>query len=347
MSPGSPDAWPPRRDAATWEPSSTDGHQRGRRAVSTVLDAALFMLLVAAAIGLLYAVPDGGDAGGSDRTVAPATATTLATSIQTVEYAPGPAGDRGPERDARGTTAELLATATVAEARLDGDRLVAAPNYTAAVREAATATLGRLGHDLEGQFRTRWTAMEGADLEGGLVVGPAPPADADVHAATLDVPLGTRSETGPGATGWASGALENDSVGSPDTVGRSMRDIAHDDGCEGVATAVARRVVGTLYPPQQGRTALLAGEDPAERTGERYERAADAVFTGGQSLPASVTDGEPGSGAERVREANALLEDGLADHVESTACSSISGPKAAAAAARPQVVTVTVRVWSP
>lgn len=362
--------------------------ERGRtRAISTVLDVALFLLLVSAAIGLVYAAPRAGGpaAGGTpdvDPDVAAEATTTLATTTTTVRYAPAGAGEDAPQQPARGTVAEHLAAATVANAALEDRPLHQAPRYEAAVRNATRATRSRIQAGTAVQVRTRWEPLPGSDLRGELVVGPSPPPDADVHAATLAVPVASARETGIGAPAWteaaggwpgnttASGRAGDDSGGDAGTAddsrtgadvpaaslagesvaaptNRTLVEVAERRGCAGVATAVARRVVGARFPPERTGVALRArggprvGGDLRERTVARYRTAAVAAGLEPGDVPVDVE----GSDGDAARATNAALVRGLADDLEPTACS-YGTATAAAEAAEPDAVTVVVRTWS-
>jgi hypothetical protein len=160
------------------------------RAVSTVLDVCLCLLLVSASVLTLLAAPvDGEDpaAGTADEL-----ATTLAAGTTTVRYS-GPTGTRA----VHGTHAGLLATATRTNRTPEsGGR------FRTAVRSAVRGVLD--GDDWTARVRATWRPYEGADPTA-VVVGPTPPPDADVHAATTSVPSGLQP-AGPGATRAAAGS---------------------------------------------------------------------------------------------------------------------------------------------
>lgn len=169
------------------------------RAVSTVLDVALFLLLVGAAVAVLYAAPDGSGASErADADAAPAVATTLATTTTDVEYQPT-AGDETVVD--RASVLTLLARAAVASAG-HGDDGGIAPRYAAAVTEAVRGELRALERDRRVQVRATWEPLPGSGLRGEVTVGPKPPASADVHAATTTVPLGTARRSGVPAVDW-------------------------------------------------------------------------------------------------------------------------------------------------
>ncbi|MEF8886628.1 MAG: hypothetical protein V5A30_02390 [Haloarculaceae archaeon] len=148
------------------------------RAVSTVLDTMVFLVLVSAAALVVTAPP-------VEPVNAPAddTAEVVATSTATVEYEFG----RGEtvRRHASGTYAGLLARAAVANATLGGEHLApAGPAFAASVRKETSAVLGA-----NVQVSARWAPYPGAPVAGQVTVGPDPPPRADVHVARFRVPV--------------------------------------------------------------------------------------------------------------------------------------------------------------
>lgn len=144
------------------------------RAVSTVLDVAVALLLVGAAVATLAAAP-----APSTRPAAPvadATAERVATVTTTVPV--------GGERRSHATLAGHLAAAAVDGARLDGDPVVETP-YPARV---ANETDALTGHRVS--VTARWEPYPDAPLLGTVVVGGCTPPDAEVAARTLTVPSG-------------------------------------------------------------------------------------------------------------------------------------------------------------
>jgi hypothetical protein len=142
------------------------------RAVSTVLDVAVCLLLVGVAITTLIAgIPVNNAIGES--TDADATAARLATVTADVT-----------NRDARvshGTVASHLATAAVASATI-GDAPVDSTSYPESVRnETASITEEQV------LITVTWEPYPNAPLRGRLVVGEEPPPDADVAVRTITV----------------------------------------------------------------------------------------------------------------------------------------------------------------
>lgn len=316
------------------------------RAISTVLDAAIFLLLVSAAIGLLHAIPDA-EGGDSDPDVAAEATTTLATSMQTIEYRPAPGGDAPAgtaNRTDRGTIAELLASATVANAQFRGEAVTSSPNYEAAVRAAAERTIHGFTDDVEVQIRTRWRPLDDSELRGDVVVGPSPPMDADVHAATIAVPVGTGGAAGSPRDG---GSAQDDGVPATaitvpvdtEDAGGAAREgwsgtVAAD--CGELAAAVASDVVGTAFPPERTAIGMRVPGAQKDLLEARYDVAANGLrFDDASYYP------EMSVGAR-----NDLLVTELAQPFRAV-CRGYDSPEAAAERANPDAVLVSVRTWSP
>jgi hypothetical protein len=149
--------------------------------VSTVLDVAVCLLLVGAAVATLAVAPQSSDRSGTPD--ADATASTIATVTTTVR-----AGD---DRRRHDTLAGLLGTAAVAAARVEGDPVVETAYPAAVETETAALTADRA-------FVTAtWEPYPGAPVGGRVEAGEEPPANADVAATTLVVDAGV---TSPGRT---------------------------------------------------------------------------------------------------------------------------------------------------
>lgn len=141
------------------------------RGVSAAVDAALCLLLISASVLTLTAVsPPAPDETTDVRRGAELLGSTTATVAH---------GDRV----ARGTLAALLADAAVLDARGE-----ARPAYRAGVENATRRALSGLAGEV--QVRVRWGPGPDDPAAGTVVVGDAPPRDADVRAARLSVPAG-------------------------------------------------------------------------------------------------------------------------------------------------------------
>lgn len=287
---------------------------------STVLDAALFLLLVsagAATVATQTAPPDV-DRTAVDR--ADAVAETLSASTATVNYtlAPGlraesaadPSGNPELRRTAHGTLTGLLAEATVARATV-GDRRVSrtGDDFVRGVRRrvSAAAEADRSGV----QVIVRWQPYPGAHVAGETVVGRSPPADATVRAATVDAPSAFPSA-------------------------RREARAAAPDGFDAVAEVVAARLVAGLVPADDARLALHGDYPVTTLMRARYARLGDLY---GANVSADVAAGD-------VRAANRKLAGAAAGRVEADLRRRFDSPAAAARALELDRVRVVVRTWS-
>ncbi|WP_227131892.1 DUF7284 family protein [Halorubellus salinus] len=215
------------------------------------------------------------------------------------------------ERRVHGTLAALLAHAAVADFAVDAT----GTTETAGGLESAIANRTRTalaGVDASVNVTASYAPLPGSEASGEATVGPAVPRDVDVSVARIRVPVGT----GPAPGEIRSGVTE--------------------DGVRGLARTVADATVATVLPPSRTRWTL---RDPATRSTvvSRYR-------TLGRALGVETTGALAGG---RVQRANALLAGALADRYVAAVRSRYETPAAAAAAARPRTVVVTVRTWSP
>jgi hypothetical protein len=140
------------------------------RAVSTVVDVSLAILLVSAAAVALVTIPP----AEPDPPDPDATARTVLASTTTVSYG------QGDERVASGRVSTLLAHAALAA---DRD---AVPRFVAAVADATEGVVQDAGG------RVELVATAG---DTSLRVGPRPPPDAAVAATTHEVPANETTVT--------------------------------------------------------------------------------------------------------------------------------------------------------
>lgn len=151
------------------------------RGVSTVLDVAVCLLLIGAAVATLTAsVPDASEnpTPNADRTVA-----LLTTNTDTVRL------DRH-ERRIHGTPAGHLAAAAVTSATLDGDPLVGS-THADAVDSTVSPVLGD-----RADATATWEPYPGAVLSGRVETGEPPPPRSTVGATTVTVDVGIDSIAG-------------------------------------------------------------------------------------------------------------------------------------------------------
>lgn len=192
------------------------------RAVSTVLDVTVFLLVVSVAVAAL-ALPGADVPAGR----AGEAADTLATTTANATYRLAPAGlPAGPNRTVSGTNAGLLGRAALANLRLD-DRVLApaAGPFRAAVRSATNRSLDWSG--ARAGVVAVWRPYPGAPLAGRFAVGPVPPRGVDVSTATLSVPVpveGIDAETA--------------AAGGYDALGRAVADAVLDATLPRDATAL-------------------------------------------------------------------------------------------------------------
>lgn len=144
------------------------------RAVSTVLDVAVCLLLVGAAVATFAVAPQSDDRpDGPDVDSTASTVTAVTTTVKA-----------GVARRSHGTVAGHLGTAAVADARLDADPVVET-GYPAAVANETDSLTGDRAY-----VTARWKPYPDAALEGAVAAGERPPVSADVAAKTLTVDSG-------------------------------------------------------------------------------------------------------------------------------------------------------------
>jgi hypothetical protein len=289
---------------------------------STVLDAALCLLLVGASVGTLVGVDPTRDAP-SDAVDPGADAETLATATATVNYtlAPGARRARGTdvsfpdaggpefERTTHGTLSGLLARAAVGRAGVAGDPLTRArADLVTGVREAVLGAVGGANT----QVVADWRPYAGAPVGGRVAVGDDPPPGADVRAARLAVARGE--------------AIPPERAAS-----------AAERGYGPLARLLAARTVATLLPPDEMRFALGADYPVSALVRHRYRRA--AAETGADLGPGELD-------RSRVETANDRVEHALAARFERDLRERFDSPAAAARTVRVGEVRVVVRRWS-
>jgi D-alanyl-D-alanine dipeptidase len=271
-----------------------------------VVDVALFLLLVSAAAFSVVTATAAEATPTEPVARDEATVETLATTTATVRYDLG-ADSRTNEtitRVTHGTLAELLAEAAVAAVAVDGERSSPyASGFVGAVHDVVQPVLNR-----RTQVVATWTPYPHSTLAGRVRIGPSPPPDATVHAATLDVDSGypaSRPASGePATTGYAA-----------------------------VADTVATQVVDGQFPSRETAVALDGGGSDATVIRTRFAsmRSAYGVNT---SLEADVTA------------ARTDLTGAMSTRIRAELQREFASPGDAAAAVRIDRVTILVRTWS-
>lgn len=149
------------------------------RGVSTVLDVAVCLVLVGAAVATLTVAPPASE--GADQPEADRTASLLATVTPSVSARDG--------RVAHDTLAGHLATAAVADATISSDRLQET-SYPVSVRNETTNVTD------ERVFVTAtWSVYPGSSLTGAVAAGSEPPASAETATTVVEVPSGVTAPT--------------------------------------------------------------------------------------------------------------------------------------------------------
>lgn len=203
------------------------------RAISSVLDVALFLLLVSAAVATVtipHDSPPETDVGAMADTLGSARYTVEYPVSLAVEYANGSGGTVSDERTAYGTVANLLADAAISEATLGGRPTPGFGAFRQAVRNRTRRVLGWA--DAAIRVEVRWRPYLGSPLNGTVSIGPRPTGD--VMTATID-------------------------VASPVDAVRGAAIRSASDGYAAVARVVATATVRGLYPRRRMRLALQGG----------------------------------------------------------------------------------------
>jgi hypothetical protein len=142
-----------------------------------VLDVAVFLLLVSAAVGTVAYAPVPVSSGPDARE----TASVLATTTATVDY-----DLRQQSRQSHGTVGTLLGRAAVANATLDRSTLTPmAEPFRDAVR---ATTIETLRYPNRTHVRAVWRPYPDAPVQGRFSAGTTPPSGVDVALATITVP---------------------------------------------------------------------------------------------------------------------------------------------------------------
>jgi len=158
------------------------------RAISTVLDVTVCLLLISAAVFVLaLPITEPPPDRGADETAAVLSTTTvdLEYRLSTEQFGAGDETDRKPLRTRHGTLAGLAGRAALASLAVGGKQV--APE-TAGFREAVTANIGA-ATPARTFVTAHWEPYPGATVSGRIEAGPEPPEAADVQAATRRVPL--------------------------------------------------------------------------------------------------------------------------------------------------------------
>lgn len=295
--------------------------------MNAAVDAAVFFLLLGAAVLGVTTADAGPRAAAVDENRPDAVAEVLATTTASVNYSLAPGARRatadagastganatgidfertaGPEfeRTTHGSLAGLLARAAVGTAGFDGSPVThARDDLRRAVRDAVAVRIPTA----ELRVDAVWRPYPGAPVESRVAVGDAPPETATVDTATLAVPTGTRPLSPNETRTFAS-----------------------------LSDAVAQRTVAALAPAGRMRLALRGDAPVSTLARYRYARLAGELNV---SVADAVDDAD-------TRTANRRLAAAFAPGVDSDLRARYDSAEAAAAAVSVSEVRIVVRSW--
>lgn len=321
------------------------------RAVSTVADVALALLVTAAAMAVLVTFVETGERD-HDPTEAEYTTGTLLSSTMNTTYHPERAlgafhgGDVYEETDyesrdlrrvSHGPITAQVADIALVQVSVDTRALrggpgrealsLAADEYRERIDEKLQARLVNVS--FETNVSAVWEPFEGGPVLGAAAVGQAPPAYEDVSATTVTVPSDV-----PAVRDEAVDAVED-----PDDFGV-------------VADIVAEAIVEGYVPERESQRAIEGGGVDRDLTAYRYLNVADALGLEGDAREDLTAYLQPETA--NARAANELLIEALsaqlATYLEPASGPPESGPLGDAEMAAESIttgkVTITVRTWT-
>ncbi len=328
------------------------------RAVSTVLDVALCLVLMSAAVGVLGIYLAGDEDTGHTPETATHAVELLGSTTVSVEYTLEPVLERAPEdayadpddytrseltRVTHGPAAGVLADAALANVSLEDELL------TQDGRLFATAIEGPIASEfavVDGDVAVaaHWTPYEGAPLEGRAHIGPTPSPTADVSSVSMTVPSGfalDRIDAADFAGDEGGDGDVDESGGGSRNEGEYEDENPDEEAYHPIATSVSTAIVEGYFPPEQTSLVLERGGLDRDRTVYRYERFATALDG---IDPADLETSLEQSNSD-AQAANAQIVDALAGSMAADMESRFDTPEEAADAIAVEDVTIVVRVW--
>lgn len=303
------------------------GVRPSNRAVSTVADVSLALLIISASVVTLGLYLQERDRGETHRTVeADNTAETLTVSTVSVEYVYTPLLDDGytPEeatRSVHGSAAQLLAEAAVSMATFPAggeQRLLteAGLRFEGSVDAAVRSRL--VGANNRTQVIAAWQPYRDARVSGTATAGQTPPGDVDVSTATITV-----------------------ANGMPAVDSTAVRSAVAAGNYEAAAEPIARAIVEGLFPPQETQTALESTGFRRDLAVSRYEELGDTL---GVDYGGVVADRERADALAANQKLVTALKTVVAEDLQRV---HDDGATAAAIADSVSVarVTIIVRTW--
>jgi hypothetical protein len=308
------------------------------RAISTVADVSLALLVMAVAMSVILVGPESTDSPHDEKT-ADRGAELLATSTGNTTYSLEPVlrtAREDPEvreiqpmadserdeldvnRHSHGTMAEQIATIAILNGRIDGEPFINADtDFERTLDERLRSMFGNAG--MKANVTTVWRLYEGASVRGTGTFGNAPPPNRNVSATTLQVPSGFKPIDTPRPSAGN---------GTPDF--------------DAVGRRLAASVVHSLLPAQQSQRALESKGPDRLLTLYRYVELA-RIATDGSDILAQRDLQRTSADASAANEA--LIHE-LADVLATEhLAEDFDNPSNAVRALEPETVTITIRTW--
>lgn len=307
----------------------------GRRAISTVADVSLALVVLVAAITVVTTVPQNGGIEPNDPD-APHTTETIAATTLNATYSVEPVteesqfpGDPGEydhsdlQRVVRGPVPAQIAAGTIANVTFGPGQgsdtvSVADDSYTAAVETGLLALL------VESSFQTHvsayWAPFQNATVQARLELGNRPPVDADTSLSKLRI-----------------------SSGMPAVRGRAVDAVEDETEFGVVADIAAAGIIQGLVPELASQRALESSGLDRDLTVYRYRRLAtvlDGTTADNSTFRTSIT--RETADAEWLNE---YLAAALAVQLEASLRQQFDSARTAASALSLSELTITVRTW--
>lgn len=302
------------------------------RAINTVADVSLAIVVVTAAIALLATAPGNEQPArdhDADRTAEVVSTATLAVPYSLDSVVADMDRDSVDEntdlrRHSHGSVADLLADAAVANLTVSGstDHRQLTPigvAYESAIDGRFQARF--VGSNFETNVTAVWEPYEGSELRGTATVGEPIPPQNEYSSIHLTVPSGFES-------------VQNDALAA----------VEHDSDFRPVARRVAERLVEGYLPPLEAKRALESSGFERERTVYRYEQMASLV-EGADPDDRELRRNLERDSAEPFR-INRYLVTHLAEQIADDLQSRFDSAFSAAEAVSTGSVTVIVRTWN-
>lgn len=294
-----------------------------QRAISTVVDATFALLLISAGMVLLTVYLETGTGAETDQTeydepdqlIETLNAMEVSANVS-VENTLSEENWYNESRPMEGTAAELLAEATVANVRVNGVQYQN-PNLEQQVEGEIFNYLAQSG--TTAQIHAVWEPHEHAPVRGEVVIGDAPPADADVSTATMRIPTGLRGGDSVNTEYYAA------------TAGDPPAD-----------ALIAAQIVEGFFPPVESQYLLEQDSKEREIIEYRYKRMGHILFQYGSSTLADANAIDEQFGMEEHPDA-IILNNILIEMFQKDMQTDLLDPDAEPEA--DMTVEITVQTW--